>query len=218
MSKPTVRETSAEYSSPVPILNSGDVLDSDEFFRRYAASPGSVFAERINGRVYLTSPLHAASHGDPHALFATWLGTYAAQQEALTLSDNPTVRLDANNDPQPDLCMRRENGNTRLVNGYIHGPPELIVEIASSSASYDLGEKKLVYQRAGVLEYLVYETEKQNVVWWRLEDGAYVELPAVEGASKSCEFRGLWLDESAMRAGDGKALLATLAEGMRSIS
>ncbi|QDV40707.1 hypothetical protein Enr13x_05430 [Stieleria neptunia] len=218
MSKPTVRETSAEYSSSVPILNSGDVLDSDEFFRRYAASPRNVTAERINGRVYLMSPLRAASHGDPHALFATWLGTYAAQHESLILSDNPTVRLDANNDPQPDLCLRRENGNTHLVNGYIHGPPELIVEIASSSASYDLGEKKQVYQRAGVLEYLVYVTEKQKVLWWRLENGAYVELAAVEGTFKSCEFRGLWIDESAIRAGDGKTLLATLADGMRSIS
>ncbi|QDV85133.1 hypothetical protein TBK1r_40870 [Stieleria magnilauensis] len=75
MIEPNGRETNAEYSSPVPILNSGDVLDSDEFFRRYAASPGNVAAERINGRVYLMSPLRAASHGDPHALFATWLGT-----------------------------------------------------------------------------------------------------------------------------------------------
>lgn len=74
-SNPNVSETNAESSSPVPILNSGDVLDSDEFFRRYAASPGNVAAERINGRVYLMSPLRAASHGDPHALFATWLGT-----------------------------------------------------------------------------------------------------------------------------------------------
>ncbi|WP_372897912.1 Uma2 family endonuclease [Stieleria sp.] len=214
MIEPNGRETNAEYSSPVPILNSGDVLDSDEFFRRYAASPGNVAAERINGRVYLMSPLRAASHGDPHALFATWLGTYAAQHECLILSDNPTVRLDANNDPQPDLCMRRKDGNTHLVDGYIHGPPELIVEIASSSASYDLGEKKQVYQQAGVLEYLVYETEKQKLAWWRLENGVYVELPAVEGMFKSSEFQGLWLDESAMRAGDGKALLKSLAEGM----
>ncbi|PAY18975.1 hypothetical protein CKO51_13540 [Rhodopirellula sp. SM50] len=89
---------------------------------------------------------------------------------------------------------------------------------ASSSASYDLGEKKQVYQHAGVLEYLVYETEKQELAWWRLENGVYVELPAVEGTLKSFEFQGLWLDESAIRAGDGKTLLATLAEGMRSIS
>ncbi len=38
---------------------------------------------------------------------------------------------------------------------YIEGAPELIVEVAASSAAYDLHDKLKVYQRNGVKEYLV---------------------------------------------------------------
>lgn len=214
MFDPKVRETGSEYATPVPVLNSGDVLDSAEFFRRYAASPTNVCAERINGRVYLMSPLRAANHGDHHALLATWLGSFAAKREGLILSDNPTVRLDPNNDPQPDLCLRRANGNTRLVDGYLHGPPELVVEIASSSASYDLGEKKSVYEHAGVLEYVVYETERRQVWWWVLENGMFKELLPEASKFKSREFPGLWLSVPALQSGDGGALLRVLDEGL----
>lgn len=207
----TARESNSEYETRIPVLNSGDVLDSDEFLRRYAASPGNVCAERINGRVYLMSPLRAASHGDPHALLATWLGTFAAQCGGVILSDNATVRLDAHNDPQPDLCLRREDGNARIIDGYIVGPPELIVEVASSSASYDLGEKRSVYENAGVLEYLVFETERQQLTWWKLGSGGYFEIAIADGVLKSDEFPGLWLDVAAISSGDGRRLLETLA-------
>jgi len=41
---------------------------------------------------------------------------------------------------------------------YIEGSPELIVEIAASSASLDLHDKKRAYRRSGVQEYLVWRT------------------------------------------------------------
>lgn len=60
--------------------------------------------------------------------------------------DNPTVRLDLDNEPQPDgvLLMTEEvGGQTRISeDDYIEGAPELIVEIAASSAAIDLTDKK----------------------------------------------------------------------------
>jgi Uma2 family endonuclease len=41
--------------------------------------------------------------------------------------------------------------------GYIQGSPELVVEVAASSAAIDLGDKKRVYRRNGVQEYLVWQ-------------------------------------------------------------
>ena len=56
--------------------------------------------------------------------------------------DNATVRLDFDNEPQPDALLRLDEsvgGNSRIgEDDYIEGAPELIVEIASSSVSYDL--------------------------------------------------------------------------------
>ena len=69
-----------------------------------------------------------------------------------------TVRLDFENEPQPDALLRIEpaaDGQSRLSeDDYIEGPPELIVEVAASSAAYDLHDKLRVYARSGVLEYI----------------------------------------------------------------
>lgn len=47
-------------------------------------------------------------------------------------------------------------GSSQLISeGYIQGGPELVVEIAASSAAINLGDKKRVYRRNGVQEYLV---------------------------------------------------------------
>ena len=58
------------------------------------------------------------------------------------LGDNPTVRLDFDNEPQPGALLRigQANGGQSGISedDYVEGAPELIVEIAASSASYDL--------------------------------------------------------------------------------
>lgn len=57
-----------------------------------------------------------------------------------------TVRLDLDNEPSPDLMLRitGPRGSSRLdADGYVHGPRELVVEVAASSASYDLHQKLL---------------------------------------------------------------------------
>jgi Uma2 family endonuclease len=66
----------------------------------------------------------------------------------LRLLDNATIRLDAENEVQPDaaLCVA-EGGQTQVVGNFLHGAPELVVEVAISSASYDLHEKFRVYRR-----------------------------------------------------------------------
>ena len=50
------------------------------------------------------------------------------------------------------LCLDPvQRGRSRITeDDYLEGPPELIVEIAASSAAYDLHDKKHVYQRSEV--------------------------------------------------------------------
>jgi Uma2 family endonuclease len=137
------------------------------------------------------------------------------------LIDNPTVRLDADNEPQPDACLRIEEtagGQSRITeDDYLEGAPELIVEIAASSASYDLHDKLQVYRRNGVQEYLVWRVLDQAFDWFVLQDGSYVSLPiAADGILRSRVFPGLWLAVDALLAGNLVQVVATLQLGLAS--
>jgi Uma2 family endonuclease len=89
------------------------------------------------------------------------------------VSDNATVRMDADNEPQPDVLLWIDEalgGQSRnSEDDYIEGAPELIVEIASSSASYDLDDKLHVYRRNGVCEYIVWQVYDSRIDWFVLE-------------------------------------------------
>jgi Uma2 family endonuclease len=131
----------------------------------------------------------------------------------------PTVRLDLDNELQPDgvLFIRPESGGqVRLSeDGYLEGPPELVVEIAASSAAIDLGNKKRAYRRNGIQEYIVWQVFDRRIDWFRLEDGDYVSLePDETGVIRSVVFPGLGLDVGAMIAGNMGQVLTVLQSGI----
>ncbi len=205
----------------LPPLENGDRLTRLEFERRYQAMPELKKAELIQGVVYMASPLRFQPHAEPHGRLITWLGVYQAVTPEVQMGIEPTVRLDNNNELQPDgvLLINPENGgNSRLSDdGYIEGAPELVVEIAASSATIDLGDKKVAYQRSGVKEYIVWQVFEQKIDWFSLEDGDYISLiPDEQGVICSVVFPGLWLDASAMLAGNMQQVLAVLQTGIKS--
>lgn len=207
-----VLEKSRAVSPETPPLQAGDVLSRTEFERRYAAMPGLKKAELIEGIVYMASPVRASVHGIPHVRLATLLQVYATRHPGLIVADNTTVRLDTFNEPQPDLLLMRENGQAHIdADGYICGAPELIAEIAASSVSYDLHQKKRTYLRAGVQEYLVWLADENRLIWWQLKEDEFVEIPAdADGILTSVLFPGLVVDSKALVAGDLAVALARL--------
>jgi hypothetical protein len=94
------------FNSEIPPLVAGDRLTRDEFHRRYLAMPHINKAELIEGVVYLPSPVSLEGHGAPHCDFITWLGHYRAHTVGVQGADNATVRLDLDNEPQPDVFLR----------------------------------------------------------------------------------------------------------------
>lgn len=201
----------------IPPLESGDKLTRAEFERRYDAMPNLKKAELIEGVVYLASPLRIKSHGEPHGFIMTWLGVYKAATPGVGFADNPTVRLDADNEPQPDALLRIENGGQSRIteNDYVEGAPELIVEIAASTASYDLHEKLKVYRRNQVQEYLVWRVYDNAFDWFKLDRGKYIQIEAdAEGIIRSQVFPGLWLDKSALLERNLAQVLEVLQQGI----
>ncbi|MBI4769287.1 MAG: Uma2 family endonuclease [Chloroflexi bacterium] len=206
---------------PLPPLENGDRLTRREFERRYQARPDLKKAELIEGVVYMPSPVHFQAHSEPHAVVITWLGVYLSATPGLRLGDNATVRLDADNEVQPDALLRlkpAQGGKSRLGDDdFVEGAPELVVEVAASSASTDLHDKLKVYRRNGVLEYLVWQSYDQRVDWFSLQEGEYLPLAAGEdGVIRSRVFPGLWLATQALLEGDLAALLAELQKGLAS--
>ena len=206
-------------SHPVPELVAGDRLTRDEFERRYAAMPRLRKAELIEGVVYVPSPVRARQHGDPHADLMGWLVVYQAATPGVRASLNATVRLDLDNEPQPDALLRLEvGGRSRIdADGYLEGAPELAAEVTASTASYDLHDKLLAYRRNGVREYLVWRTEDGALDWFVERGGRYERLaPGEDGLLRSEVFPGLWLDPAALLRGDMAAVLAALQRGLGS--
>jgi Uma2 family endonuclease len=159
-----------------PPLESGDRLTRREFERRYHAMPRVKKAELIEGVVYMPSPVRFRNHAEPHGWVIGWLVTYCAATPGVRLGDNATVRLDMDNEVQPDALLRLEpevGGHSRLsADDYVEGPPEFIVEIATSSAAYDLHDKLRVYRRNEVQEYVVWQIYYERLDWFVLREGA----------------------------------------------
>ncbi|MFN3927808.1 MAG: Uma2 family endonuclease [Pseudanabaenaceae cyanobacterium] len=203
------------------ILESGDRLSRDEFERRYGQCSHIKKAELINGVVFVASPVRAMYHGRPHSLIMGWLMLYDFATPCVAVFDNTTIQLDQSNEVQPDVLLRlddRAGGQSFLSDqDYIVGAPELIVEIASSSASYDLHDKKEVYCRCGVKEYLVWVVGENSFYWYQLVNQTYVQqLPCEEGILRSREFAGLWLNLPALLAGKMSVVIETLQAGLKS--
>ena len=201
-------------------LESGDRLSRPEFERRYLAMPDGK-AELIEGVVYVASPVRAQAHGRPHGAIVAWLSSYWLSTLGTDLQIEPTVRLDLDNEPQPDVVLRIDEalgGQSRIdQDDYIDGAPELVVEIAASSAAKDLHSKKNAYRRNGVQEYLVWQVLEQRLDWFSLQDGAYVSLLAdPSGIIRSQVMPGLWLAQAALLAGDMSLVIATLEQGLNS--
>jgi Uma2 family endonuclease len=200
-------------------LENGEHLTREEFHARYAAMPDGVRAELVEGVVYMSSPARRL-HGQPRAMVVGWLAAYAATPGVEVLAVT-TVRLDPDNEVEPDALLRIDTsygGQSRVDDeGYIAGPPELVVEIAASSSAYDLHEKKNAYRRNGVQEYVVWRVYDHALDWFVLEAGRYgTQAPDEQGVYASRVFPGLRLAGAALLAGDLAAVLAELQAGLQS--
>jgi Uma2 family endonuclease len=214
------RARSAKATAALPPLDSGDHLSGAEFDRRYESMPG-VRAELIEGIVYVSSPV-TTFHGESHIDLSVWAGTYKVFTPGVRASSDGTVHLDPDNRPQPDIHVKvapSHGGRTGVTEDgkYVMGAPELVIEIAVSSASKDLHSKKRSYRRNEVWEYVVWRVLDDRIDWFVLRDGRYRRLkPTPEGLLKSERFPGLWLDEAAALDGDMVTVLRVLQEGLAS--
>ena len=205
----------------IPRLENGDRLTLAEFERRYDAMPGLKKAELIDGLVHMPSPVRQRFHGRQHSHLNFWLCAYEGRTPGVEVGDNSSVRLDLENMPQPDclLFIQPEyGGHVRFgSDDYIEGAPDLVAEVASSSASYDLGRKLDAYRRSGVREYIVWRVLDRQIDWFVQREDRFESLPAsADGTLRSEIFPGLWMDPFALTKGDVYAVLDAVGQGLKS--
>lgn len=204
-----------------PPLENGDRLDAAEFLRRYHAMPRVKKAELIDGVVFMPSPVRRGQHAEPHSLLVWLLVSYQSMTPGVVCGDNGTVLLDDANAPQPDADLRvlpTHGGQAAVTpDDYLDGAPELVAEVAASSASIDLGSKLRLYQRHGAREYVVWRVLEGEIDWFVFRGGAFARAtPDAGGRYRSEAFPGLWVDPAALTAGDLAGALAALRQGVAS--
>ncbi len=202
-----------------PPLQSGDYLSRSEFERRYETM-SDVKAELIEGVVYMASPVHLP-HSEYHSIALTWSGIYALSTPGLRIADNVSLRLGQDSEVQPDICAWTDKSvstQTKNEEEYLENVPELVVEIAASSASFDLRDKMQLYRRHGVREYLVLTVYEQETHWFTLDaDNLYRPLlPDEKGIFHSVVFPGLRFAAGPFWRREWAKLHAVLQEGMAS--
>ncbi len=210
---------SPEIARSTGNLLDGDRVDQPTFHAWYEHAPPDFRAELIGGVVSVASPVgpaHSAQDGD-----LIWLlGSYRIHTPGVKIYSNPTLILGVESELQPDAVLAllpEAGGRLRRLPSGLAGAPELVLEVADSSVSRDLHQKKRDYEAAGVPEYAVVLAREGRIVWFRLRGGGYEELPpGPDGIHRSEVFPGLWLDGAALGAENYLAALRVLEQGLAS--
>jgi Uma2 family endonuclease len=201
-------ERIATHSAPKTLVE-GQRLDQPTFHALYEAMPPGTQAELIDGVVHMPSPV-GLEHGKARVPVIVWLSYYAENLPGVEAMDNATTIIGWKSEPQPDGLLRilpEYGGRTWNEGGYVHGAPELVVEVAKATRYVDLGPKQDDYQRAGVMEYVVRAIDPHELYWYNLEHGTLVRRPIDDdGLYRSTVFPGLWLEPAALLSGDTRCL------------
>lgn len=203
-----------------PRLESGDHFDQPTFHRLYEATPEDFRAELIEGTVILPPRRVSCVHGHVSATLNGWICLYRAATSGVGSLARVTALLPPDSEPEPDgsLIIQPDcGGQTGVENGYLAGPPELVIEVANSSVSCDLHSKYRMYEKVGVQEYVVAVLSEQAIRWFVSEHGKFVPISAdAHGILRSRVFPGLWLDAAALWSGNDAKVLETVQRGLAS--
>jgi Uma2 family endonuclease len=132
--------------------------------------------EIIDGVAYNMSPAPSTRHQRVAGNFYGVLYRLLAGKGCQPFMAPTDVRLSENDVVQPDILVVCDPG--KITPSHIEGAPELVVEILSPGTSArDLREKKWLYQKSGVREYIVVDPLELYAQRFLLSsEGRYGEL------------------------------------------
>lgn len=175
-----VRMTYADYSQ---LPEDGQRLELFEGDPMMMSPSASRRHQRISGRLFARLFAHIEEQA---------LGEVYAAPLDVVLSDDTVV--------QPDLLFISRARRSALDGPYIHGAPDLVVEILSpTSRARDGVLKRRLYARFGVREYWLVDPEERTITVLTLRGHAYRKLASSAG---DAPVRSLLLPELALTPAD----------------
>jgi Uma2 family endonuclease len=217
--------TATRTVSDLPPLVAGDRLTQPEFHARYEQMPPGVKCELIGGVVYVEedgsvpSPLKLR-HGESSTGLAMAFGIYRAATPGVSAAENTAAILGRDDEPQPDLLLYIKSdysGRTRVEDGWLVGPPELIIEVADTTKTKDRVEKLAQYDRAEVAEYVILAL-RPDLIYAYVRGPVGLQPVAIDrdAVYRSTTFPGVWLDIQALLKDDSAMVIATVQRGLAS--
>ena len=175
-------------------------MDDFDVLDRAGAFDGLGRVELIEGEIYVVSPLykpHAAAHLELAAEFRD-----AVRRSGLTVQAFAPVstRLDQYNAPEPDIIIAAVTGDPFVT----RESALLAVEISSSSLSFDLDKKAILYAKADVPEYWIVDVAGARVICLsEPRDGNYRRQQEHTFGERiaASTLNGLWIDTAGLRGG-----------------
>ncbi len=170
-------------------------------YKDYLSWPEGERWELIDGEAYDMSPAPSRTHQFISSYFTSTFFEYFKGKECNVFASPFDVRLpggfkadeDVDTVVQPDISVFCDE--TKLDERGGNGAPDLVVEILSpATASKDLKEKFMLYERAGVREYWVADPANKTLTAFILgDDGTYARGVVYAGKDvlKTALFEGL---------------------------
>ncbi|MEM1279666.1 MAG: Uma2 family endonuclease [Cyanobacteria bacterium P01_H01_bin.152] len=122
-------------------------------------------------------------HGRENSVVSKVISLFAALNMIRVVEFlNTSLRKPGEREAQPDISFYLGQNfqlpglNNQPVDVEVFGAPQLVVEIASTTLSDDLGPKRLLYERLGVQEYWVVNVAMSGVVAFAMENGGSREI------------------------------------------
>jgi Uma2 family endonuclease len=136
-----------------------DLLDLPESHARH---------EIIDGRLVVT-PTPRVNHQRVAANLVRLLGDHARRHELGDVYGPMTVRLHDELVLEPDIVfISNERMGIADPEGWVHGPPDLVIEVLSPSTwRRDGGVKRKRYLESGVAELWIVDVDARSIDVWR---------------------------------------------------
>ena len=143
-------------------------------YQDYIKWPDDVKTEIINGEFYDMTPAPKIKHQKISRNLTWKFGKQVEKLKNCEFYEAPTdVVFDEYNVVQPDIFIVCDN--TKITEDNIKGAPDLIVEIVSKSTELkDKREKKNLYEKFKVKEYIIVYPERDYIERFCLEDNKYL--------------------------------------------
>ncbi len=153
-------------------------------------------AELIDGVMIVHSPA-SLPHDDVSGFTRTLFRCFVEEKkQGKILGPDSLIQLGIGRKFAPDLYfLDKKQIARRLPRKQFDGVPRLVLEVLSpSNRVYDLEEKRLVYQEAGVKEIWFVDPDQQEVIVDRKEKNGYRSITRSKGILHCSVIPGFWLD------------------------